>query len=409
MALEVPSSTGQKLLLVSFDGLRWDYTDDVDTPNFDDVTRSGVRVPYMTPCFVSLSAPCHWTMVTGQYPESHGVVHNVCYDVTTEERIGWPDSLTNSRWMDAGGEPIWITAKRQGKRVGTYFFPGGSVGIKGMRADKIVPMATTTDTLEDWKERVDTVMTWLSRDDLDLVTLYFGQPDSDVHYHGVGSEERKQMVRQADQVIGYLREEIRRYDLEATLNVMIASDHGAQDVNTSPHQIELLNYVPESYLQFYLADYGPLAIIQPKEGRGEEVYRLLSTAHPNMTVYKKEDFPADLHWAGHPRVPDIVAMADPTFVIYSTYPGYHPLVSEHGWDPRLPDMRAFFRAFGPSFKQDYDVAPFESVHLYPLMCQVLGVAPAPNNGSLSLVRSMLRDDVSSAPIIRVNMAAVTMV
>ncbi|XP_035685633.1 ectonucleotide pyrophosphatase/phosphodiesterase family member 7-like [Branchiostoma floridae] len=88
--------------------------------------------------------------------------------------------------MDAGAEPIWITAKRQGKRVGTCFFPGGSVAIKGMRADKIVPMATTTNTMEDWKERVDTVITWLSRDDLDLVTLYFNQPDLDVHYHGVG-------------------------------------------------------------------------------------------------------------------------------------------------------------------------------------------------------------------------------
>ncbi|XP_035693732.1 ectonucleotide pyrophosphatase/phosphodiesterase family member 7-like [Branchiostoma floridae] len=398
----------QKLLLVSFDGLRWDYTDDVDTPNFDDVSRSGVRVPYLTPCFVSLSGPCHWTMVTGQYPESHGVVHNVCYDVTTGERIDWPDSLTNSRWMDAGAEPIWITAKRQGKRVGTCFFPGGSVAIKGMRADKIVPMATTTNTMEDWKERVDTVITWLSRDDLDLVTLYFNQPDLDVHYHGVGSEERKDMVRQADSVIGYLRDEIRRNELEATLNVIVTSDHGAQDVNTSPRQIELLNYVPESYLQFYLADYGPLAIIQPKEGRLEEVYTLLSNVHPNMTVYKKEEFPPDLHWANHPRVPDILAMADPTFVIYSTYPGYPPLLSEHGWDPRLPDMRAYFRAFGPSFKADFDVAPFESVNLYPLMCQVLGVAPAPNNGSLSLVGSMLRDDVSSGQLAVVNTAAVTM-
>ena len=53
-------------------------------------------------------------------------------------------------------------------------------------------------------------------------------------------------------------------------------------------------------------------------------------------------------------------------------------------------MRALFRAWGPNFRRGYARPdPFDSVHIYALMCAVLGVEPAPNNGSLEVVRDML--------------------
>lgn len=55
-----------RLLLVSFDGFRWDYDQDVHTPNLDAMARQGVKARYMTPAFVTLTSPCHFTLVTGE-------------------------------------------------------------------------------------------------------------------------------------------------------------------------------------------------------------------------------------------------------------------------------------------------------------------------------------------------------
>lgn len=57
-----------KLLLVSFDGFRWNYDQDVDTPNLDTMALEGVKAKYMTPAFVTLTSPCHFTLLTGECP-----------------------------------------------------------------------------------------------------------------------------------------------------------------------------------------------------------------------------------------------------------------------------------------------------------------------------------------------------
>uniref|UniRef100_A0A8C3Q663 Uncharacterized protein n=1 Tax=Geospiza parvula TaxID=87175 RepID=A0A8C3Q663_GEOPR len=62
------ASNRSKLLLVSFDGFRWNYDQDVDTPNLDTMAAEGVKAKYMTPAFVTLTSPCHFTLLTGECP-----------------------------------------------------------------------------------------------------------------------------------------------------------------------------------------------------------------------------------------------------------------------------------------------------------------------------------------------------
>uniref|UniRef100_A0A8C5IQ36 Ectonucleotide pyrophosphatase/phosphodiesterase 7 n=1 Tax=Junco hyemalis TaxID=40217 RepID=A0A8C5IQ36_JUNHY len=62
------ASNRSKLLLVSFDGFRWNYDQDVDTPNLDAMAAEGVKAKYMTPAFVTLTSPCHFTLLTGECP-----------------------------------------------------------------------------------------------------------------------------------------------------------------------------------------------------------------------------------------------------------------------------------------------------------------------------------------------------
>ena len=55
-----------KLLLVSFDGFRWNYDQDVDTPNMDRLAQEGVKAKYLTPPFVTMTSPSHFTTISGK-------------------------------------------------------------------------------------------------------------------------------------------------------------------------------------------------------------------------------------------------------------------------------------------------------------------------------------------------------
>lgn len=65
---------------------------------------------------------------------------------------------------------------------------------------------------------------------------------------------------------------------------------------------------------------------------------------------------------------------------------------DHGFHNGEMDMKTIFRAFGPDFKKNYLAEPFDSINIYPLMCKLLGVTPAPNNGSLTFTEGMLLDE-----------------
>ena len=45
------------VILVSFDGFRWDYTDLYDTPNFDDMALDGVKAERLIPSFPTKTFP----------------------------------------------------------------------------------------------------------------------------------------------------------------------------------------------------------------------------------------------------------------------------------------------------------------------------------------------------------------
>lgn len=69
---------------------------------------------------------------------------------------------------------------------------------------------------------------------------------------------------------------------------------------------------------------------------------------------------------------------------------YMYLSGMHGYDPyKFESMHPFFLAMGPAFKKNYNVKSFNSVDIYPLMCHILDLTPAPNNGSLDNVISLL--------------------
>ena len=53
-------------------------------------------------------------------------------------------------------------------------------------------------------------------------------------------------------------------------------------------------------------------------------------------------------------------------------------------------MGALFVAAGPPLRRGLVVAPFENVHVYDLLCRILKITPAKNDGRAGVTRGFFR-------------------
>lgn len=162
-------------------------------------------------------------------------------------------------------------------------------------------------------------MGWFRDEDLDFVSLYFGEPDGVGHLYGPDSPQRREMVKQVDRAVGYIRQSAERHGLGGRLNLIITADHGMSPVHPKGTVEEItLSKIPGfsfKDVSFHLVDYGPSGMLLPKPGRLEAVYRALKGAHPHLHVYRKEEVPERLRFSRNARILPIVLYADPGYLI----------------------------------------------------------------------------------------------
>ncbi len=133
-ASEPQSATGYEptVLLISFDGFRWDYLQKTPTPNLDRFIATGVKAEALIPVFPTTTYPNHYTIVTGLYSANHGLTANNVYDPVLKDyyHFGHMDAgINHSQWWEA--KPIWVTAEEAGLITASVFWPGSTVEISG--------------------------------------------------------------------------------------------------------------------------------------------------------------------------------------------------------------------------------------------------------------------------------------
>uniref|UniRef100_A0A803VKG3 Ectonucleotide pyrophosphatase/phosphodiesterase 7 n=1 Tax=Ficedula albicollis TaxID=59894 RepID=A0A803VKG3_FICAL len=213
-------------------------------------------------------------------------------------------------------------------------------------------------------------------------------PDSSGHKFGPESTQRKNMIKQVDRTVGYLRQRIRESGLEPKLNLIVTSDHGMETVlKTDEIHLRTVSNFSFKDLDFELLDYGPSGLLVPKEGKLEHVYSVLKNAHPKLHVHKKEEFPKRFHYANHSRITPLLLYSDPGYVQFNK--------GEHGFDNEAMNMKTIFRAVGPAFRTGLVVEPFESVNVYALLCELLGITPEPHDGSLEVTNFLTPHQVTA--------------
>lgn len=390
MAVAGPMRAAEPIvILIGLDGFRADYLEKFRPPVLSQLASGGVRAQRMVASFPTLTFPNFYTIATGLRPEHHGIINNRMYDPVLKEKFSLgSESVMEAKWW--GGEPIWNTAEKQGIRAACMFWPGSEAPIGNRRPSE---WRKYDETLPP-DERVQTVLDWLARPEGErprLVTLYFHEADTAGHRFGVDSMEVGEAVQMVDRAIGKLVAGVRQLGLANVTNFVVVADHGMTAL--SPDRVIALSSMVD--LNNVQVDFsGPVAGLRPLTGTVEDLYAKLAAGAEHYKVYRREEMPKRLHFRASDRIPPIVMIADEGWLIFPEPPGPgRRLIFQkagHGFDPALASMGATFVAWGPAFRKGAVIGECENVDVYNLVCRILKLKPAGNDGGEGLADRVLR-------------------
>uniref|UniRef100_A0A4W5PU70 Ectonucleotide pyrophosphatase/phosphodiesterase 2 n=1 Tax=Hucho hucho TaxID=62062 RepID=A0A4W5PU70_9TELE len=337
------------LIMLSVDGFRDSYMKKGKAviPNMEKLRTCGTHAPYMRPVYPTKTFPNLYTLATGLYPESHGIVGNSMHDPVFEANFSLRGrEKLNHRWW--GGQPIWITAEKQGVKAGTFFWP--------------LPY---------------------------VYAVHSEQPDTFGHRLGPFSNELDNPLREIDNVIGQLMNGLKQMNLHRCVNIIVVGDHGMEEahcertefLSTYPVNVDEINLIP-----------GSLGRIRARDPKSTtcELHSTCKMPTQHFKPYLKQHLPKRLHYANNRRIEDVHLLMERKWHIAKRHPGRCGFFGDHGFDNKITSMRTIFMGYGPSFMFQTKVAEFESIELYNVMCDLLGLTPALNNGTHGSLNDMLK-------------------
>jgi predicted AlkP superfamily pyrophosphatase or phosphodiesterase len=380
------------VVLVSLDGFRYDYAERYGAKNLLALARRGASAPKgMIPSYPSVTFPNHYTLVTGLYPEHHGIVANTFYDPERQQQYSFadPGTLRDGSWY--GGTPLWVLAESEGMRAACLFWPGSEAEIQGRRPSYYL---TYDEKLPD-EARIEQVLDWLRLPPErrpHFITLYYSIVDHTGHAYGPEAPETAEAVRHVDELIGKLEAGLDKLHLPTDL--FVVSDHGMEKVQGGG-----------IYLDRF-ADLSDFVIVNemmyPKsEAAAQAAYLRLRGASDKFQVYRRKDFPGRLRFDANPRSGDPIMLLKGPYVVRARAPQSEsvqssPAVGQHGYDPEaVPAMKAIFYAAGPDIRAGAVLPPFENIHVYPLIAKILGLHVGQIDGELSVLQGILNHQTSS--------------
>eukprot|EP00112_Aurelia_sp_Birch-Aquarium-sp1_P022676 Seg6486.2 transcript_id=Seg6486.2/GoldUCD/mRNA.D3Y31 product="Bis 5'-adenosyl-triphosphatase enpp4" protein_id=Seg6486.2/GoldUCD/D3Y31 len=235
----------QRVILISIDGFRWDYKNctEYKMENLNKLIKNGVTVDYVKNVFPTNTYPNHQSIVTGLYPEHHGLIDNRMFD-PNNGTIFEPGETEEGWWNQA--EPLWITNQKQGFESGIGYWPGSDVKLNGTGPTYTfpgtAPYIKKKGKAIGFDERVNKAVDWLERcKQVNLVAIYFEEPDKTTHDHGADSNETKiknlfkTALSKVDMAIGKLVEKLNETGLLNETNIIIIGDHGS--LNTTHEKV----------------------------------------------------------------------------------------------------------------------------------------------------------------------------
>ncbi|KAI9046975.1 hypothetical protein LZ554_009050 [Drepanopeziza brunnea f. sp. 'monogermtubi'] len=392
-------------ILISLDGFRADFLKRGVTPTLNKLVAEGVSPVYMNPSFPSVTFPNHYTLVTGLYPESHGVVGNSFWDVEMKEEFFYtnPNAMQPKWW---GGEPLWVTAENQGIRTAVHMWPGSEAHIMEIEP-AFLDKYNGKESLENKVKRIlelldkpgeENELAEVASMRPQLIAAYVPNVDADGHRFGPNSTEIMATIKDVDTMLEHLFQGLGARNLTDIVNVVVVSDHGMASTDVT-RLIQLDDIIDMSLIEH--SDGWPLFGLRPKNAADlQPLYDKLydhSTKQPGFDVYLRDkNMPERYHFSKNERIAPLWIVPKTGWAIttkeeFNVAEGiekglvYAPR-GLHGYDHEHPLMRAIFVARGPAFphKPNSRVEPFQNIEVYNIICDSLNIVPRPNNGTIRL-------------------------
>ena len=372
------------VVLVSLDGFRWDYATKYGAKHLLAIGARGASAPEgMIPAYPSLTFPNHYTLVTGLYPEHHGIVANSFYDPDRKQEYSLHDPATAQDGSWYGGVPLWSLAEKQGMRTACFFWPGSEAKIAGERPSFYLHFE---ESYPD-RKRIDQVIAWLELPVArrpHFITLYYGSVDHEGHLYGPDSAQVAAAVRHVDTLMGEL--ETKLDALHLPVDLIVTSDHGMAKVERQPIMLDKFADLRE------FKTVGSL--LYPRtEADAERVYQQLKAADSGFEVFRRGKVPAELYYNSNAREGDPVVVAQGPYLIWARAAGHSgaPMAGNHGYNPfEMKSMRAIFFAEGPDIRPGTKLKPFENVNVFPFIVKILGLTSPKVDGDANVLSIALR-------------------
>jgi predicted AlkP superfamily pyrophosphatase or phosphodiesterase len=372
-------------VLISFDGFRHDYIQRLPEGPFKQLIAKGCRATSLIPINPTKTFPNHWAIATGLYPEHNGIIDNNFYDRTLADTFRM--SRTESVWWR--GEPVWITAERNGKHAATYYWPGSQTEIEGRLASTWLPYEPS----RNYATRIDTILAWASLPKPPaLIVSYFELLDDAGHRYGPDAPQIDTALVRADSIVGALVRGLATRGVLDRTAIVFVSDHGmAQiaplDPTTTPVDVRSFDESDE----LTIIESGPNRLVYGLPvSRARSIAANINVAGARVQAWATADMDSTWHIAAPGRCPDLYIQATFPYDLVPTTPQeWKPGPGNHGYHNSNTDMHGIFVASGRGIKPG-EIPAMRVVDVYNVVCTLVGVPPARNDGDVRRVKDVIR-------------------
>ena len=416
LKINCKSKENYLLLVISLDGFRDDYLDRYSNDNgfLKRFSQTGFKAAWSESIFPANTYPNHWSIVTGLYPESHGIINNHVYDPIINKRFLMAKDREDSEGWFQQAEPVWIKNQKfnKGKQSVIFDWPGAPAVFDYVKPFVSRQFNSEFKNFTFFNKTVESFVDSLEKDVTNFAFLYFNEPDAKGHGYGPESKQVEHVVKELDYVLEYLfflLKTRKNYDIDNEIDCLIVTDHGMASVRENIEDTSKFIYLSDYFniseiLQYENCNYGPLAELWFKNEKNdlENVYNKIKNDLKSEDkkkirgIYLKKDIPERFHLKNSYRVAPLVLTANIGYQIVMERNKKFSITkqrAQHGYEPNDIQMRGIFLAKGKSFKRFYrSHEPVHLIDIYSLLCKLLNLTPNPNNGTLSRIDHVLADE-----------------
>jgi predicted AlkP superfamily pyrophosphatase or phosphodiesterase len=222
-ALVACDTAEHKVLLIGLDGVRVDILAKAQTPRLDSLIAAGTFSDAVVTAEPTVSGPDWSSMLTGVWPDKHGVHSN---NFEGNRYSEYPDFLTRLELIDSS---FATYAVLDWPPLGTTASGGplisDAVDIKNnINGDELGYRVADSLSVAVAVER-------LASQDVDAAFVYLGDIDVVGHDTGTLSDEYRQSIEWSDSQVGHLIDALQRRPSYTNENwlILVATDHGRTD------------------------------------------------------------------------------------------------------------------------------------------------------------------------------------